>query len=220
MRDLQGWMPAALLGAGCLLLASVSAQRAMPLRAELRTLPDSVAGYVGRDQVIGVEEQRVAGMTNYVLRFFAPAGRAVDSATATASAFSIYVGYYAQQTQGRTIHSPKNCLPGAGWEALSAGYREIATGAGPIRVNRYLLANKANRALVYYWYQGRGRVQANEYRVKVELMRDAALRGRTEEALVRIVVPLSDTTRDADAEALADRVAQRLIPQVYHVLPA
>lgn len=220
MRDLQRWMPASLLAAGCLLLASMSAQRAMPLRAELRTLPDSLGGYVGHDQVIGAEEQRVAGMTNYVLRFFAPAGQAADSVTAAASAFSVYVGYYSEQTQGRTIHSPKNCLPGAGWEALSAGYRDIATGGGPVRVNRYLLANKANRALVYYWYQGRGRIQANEYRVKVELMRDAALRGRTEEALVRIVVPLSDTTRDADAEALADRVAKRLIPQVYQVLPA
>jgi EpsI family protein len=219
MRNVQRWAPAAILAAGCLLMASVSAQRAMPLRAELSTLPTTLDGYVGRDQTIGAEEQRVAGMSKYVLRMFAPAG-APDSTAAGASAFSVYVGYYAQQTQGRTIHSPKNCLPGAGWEALTAGYRDIGTPGGPVRVNRYLLANKANRALVYYWYQGRGRIQANEYRVKLELMRDAALRGRTEEALVRIVVPLGDSARDADAEALADRVAEQLIPKVYQVLPA
>jgi EpsI family protein len=221
MRNVQRWAPAAILAAGCLLMASVSAQRAMPLRAELSTLPTTLDGYVGRDQTIGAEEQRVAGMSNYVLRMFAPAGARLDSTRSGAGAFSVYVGYYAQQTQGRTIHSPKNCLPGAGWEALSAGYRDVATPAGPVRVNRYLLANKAHRALVYYWYQGRGRIQANEYRVKLELMRDAALRGRTEEALVRIVVPLGDdTARDADAEALADRVAEQIIPKVYRVLPA
>jgi EpsI family protein len=215
MREWQRWTPAGVLGAGCILLFGIGQQRAMPLRADLATLPDRLAGYVGTDQTIGAEERRVAGMDRYLLRFFGPPGKSADSA-----AFSVYVGYYQQQTQGRTIHSPKNCLPGAGWEALDAGYRDVETAAGTVRVNRYLLANKSNRALVYYWYQGRGRVQANEYRVKLDLMRDAALKGHTEEALVRIVVPLTDPARDGDAERLAQRVAKDIVPAVYRVLPS
>ena len=31
----------------------------------------------------------------------------------------LYVGYYRMQRQGAAIHSPLNCLPGAGWQPLS-----------------------------------------------------------------------------------------------------
>jgi EpsI family protein len=84
-------------------------------------------------------------------------------------------------------------------------------------VNRYLLVNSGRRALVYYWYQGRGRVEADEYRVKLQLLRDSALRGRTEEALVRVVVPVNGDERDATA--LATWVAGQLLPAVGRVLP-
>jgi EpsI family protein len=94
---------------------------------------------------------------------------------------------------------------------------EIASPLGPVRVNRYLLKNKQEQALVLYWYQGRGRVEANEYLVKWDLLRDAALRRRTEEALVRVVVPLTST--EAHAYELASAIAARLLPAVQQALP-
>lgn len=209
MRDRQRWIPAALLCFGCLLLLSVKRQRAMPLRAPLDTIETEAPGFQTFDQVISDEEQRVAGMSNYLLRIFH-----ADSA----NLFSVYVGYYEEQTQGRTIHSPRNCLPGAGWEPLESERRTIATNAGPITVNRYLLANQSARALVYYWYQGRGRTEASEYKVKWNLLRDAALRGRTEEALVRIVVPLTPGIKDPDA--VAQQMAAKLAGEVWEKLPA
>ena len=63
-------------------------------------------------------------------------------------AFTLYVGYYDRQTQGRTIHSPKNCLPGAGWEPLESAPQQVVTSAGTVTVNRYLLQNGQQRALV------------------------------------------------------------------------
>ena len=209
MRDWQRWIPAGILSLGCVLLLSVGRQEAMPLRGELETLPIEMDGYQPSDEVISEEEQRIAGMSDYLLRLYRR-----DSS----DAFSVYVGYYEQQTQGRTIHSPRNCLPGAGWEALSASRETVPlAGGGSVTVNRYMLANKGQRALVYYWYQGRGRVEASEYRVKWDLMRDAALSGRTEEALVRIVVPITDGIQDPDA--LARRVAAKLVPAVSEKLP-
>jgi EpsI family protein len=95
-----------------------------------------------------------------------------------------------------------------------------------VAINRFLLANGGARALVYYWYQGRGRVEANEYRVKWHLLRDAALHGRTEEALVRIVVPLPGgvpptalAAHLARADTLAVRVAAQLLAEVALALP-
>ena len=150
-----------------------------------------------------------AGVSNYLRRVF----------PAAAAQFEIYVGYYEHQTQGRSIHSPKNCLPGSGWEALQQRTTDVPGASASYTVNRYLLQNKEQRALVFYWYQGRGRVAANEYQVKWELLRDAALRGRTEESLVRIVVRLNETTTEAAAEAVAVAVAAELIPAVDRVMP-
>ena len=58
-----------------------------------------------------------------------------------------------------------------------------------------------------YWYEGRGRVEANEYAVKWDLLRDAALRRRTKETLVRVVVRVADADGDTAAFATASRVA-------------
>ncbi len=59
----------------------------------------------------------------------------------------------------------------------------------------------------------------NEYRVKYELLRDAAMLGRTEEALVRIVVPVVNNDVDA-ADALAMSIAGDLADDVERVLPS
>ena len=141
--------------------------------------------------------------------------------------YSVYVGYYDYQVQGKTIHSPRNCLPGAGWEQVESDVRMVQTAEGTFPVNRFVLANAGQQAVVYYWYQGRGRVESSEYRVKWNLLRDAALTGRTEEALVRIVIPVdARRVRGADAKAAyaeADAIgmskAAELIPSVSRALP-
>ncbi len=127
-------------------------------------------------------------------------------------------GYYDEQHQGKSIHSPKNCLPAGGWEPVQSGSTTIETPTGPVTINRYRIANGGSHALVYYWYQGRGRVAHDELRVKYELLRDAVVRGRTEEALVRIVVALNGDNVDA-ADKIARDVVPTLVREVNTVLP-
>ncbi|MGE0352471.1 MAG: exosortase C-terminal domain/associated protein EpsI [Gemmatimonadales bacterium] len=210
MGNIRPWLPGSVLSVGCIVTLFINHQKEVPLARPLETIPVEIAGYRGTDYPISEAEQKVAGMDAYLFR-----GYTRDSAIA----FTTYVGYYDHQTQGRTIHSPKNCLPGSGWEALAQSTVVVPTPGGPEQINRYLLQNKNQRALVYYWYQGRGRVAANEYRVKWELLRDAALEGRSEEALVRIVVPITDSVNEAAAGRLATAAATQLIPAVYRVLP-
>ena len=212
------WAPAFILLVGAFATVGPVQQRALPLRAELtEAVPMEIDRHAGTDVEITLAEQRAAGMSSYVMRAYSTPAADVAAAGVLTSGFSVYVGYYEEQLQGRTIHSPKNCLPGSGWEALTSQPHMIQTATGPVQVNRYLLQREDERALVLYWYQGRGRIEWNEYAVKWQLLRDAALRHRSDEALVRIVVPI--TSDETEALNLATRVAQELVPAVTRALP-
>jgi EpsI family protein len=218
-RGRSRWAPGIVLAAGCILMGAGSTQHQVPPAAPLSTIPTEIGGYKGRDEVVPEDQQKIAGMSEYVMRIFSR-----DSA----DVFSVYVGYYDYQVQGKTIHSPKNCLPGAGWETMQESTAPVTVAGRSYPVKRYLLANGASRAMVYYWYQGRGRIEANEYKVKWDLLRDAALHGRTEEALVRIVVPVAPPANAspaaeaavlADADRIAVTAAEQMIPAVDRVMP-
>jgi EpsI family protein len=205
------------LAAGALLTTvGVRAQRTLPLRVPLATsVPVTLDGYLSRDVVLSPEERAAVGASAYLARVYSP----LDSSVSLASYFTVYVGYYARQVRGKTIHSPKNCLPGAGWEPLTSGVATIQSPTGPVPVNRYLIQKGREQALVLYWYQGRGRIVANEYHVKWNLLQDATLRRRSDEALVRVVVPIRQGTAESDAIAQATRIAQQMVRSVAAALP-
>lgn len=209
------WLPAIALSVGAVSTLFLRADRRLPLRAPLgSTISDTLDRYVGVELPLSKEELQVAAPNAYLLRAYH-----IPGDTATAHAFTLYIGYYDHQTQGKTIHSPKNCLPGSGWEPLSSETEVLSTPDGLAPVNRYLLQNHQERALVLYWYQGRGRVAANEYLVKWQLLRDAAVRRRSDEALVRILVPIVGNG-DQQAYELAVTQAKRVIDALYRALPS
>lgn len=219
MADWKRFGPSALFAFGWLLTLSAERQQAAVLAQPLNTMSNPLVGVTGEERVISDNEQQVAGFSDYVFRIFQ-----VDSQ----NAFSVYIGYYDSQVTGKTIHSPRNCLPGAGWQTVESGRVAIPMNGKPVTVNRYILANGPSQALVLYWYQGRGRVAHSEYAVKWDLLRDAATRGRTEEALVRVMVPIPPSRefsatdwrdRQQQADELARRVATELLPRVDRALP-
>ncbi len=222
MTHWRSAIPALILLIGCVALQVDSSSTTVALDDPLASIPATLGVYTGRDLSIDAAERRVAGATDYLLRSYEQG---------ETRAFSLYVGYYAHQAQGRTIHSPKNCLPGGGWETVAADRIRLPApkGATTRTVNRVVVASGSHRALVYYWYQGRGRVVANEYLVKWNLLRDAAVLGRTEEALVRIVVPLPEGTvvdgsggqpRSLPADRLAQSVVAEIVPKLERLLPS
>ncbi len=221
MPSVSSFVPAIILAAGLGLLGLTHEQERPTPLTPIAGILDTVAGYTHMQIEVDTNSQRVAGMDEYVNRVYKQDSLQV---------FSLYVGYYTYQTQGKSIHSPRNCLPGAGWEPVESATMPIAgaPGVGSRAMNKYVLANQGNYAAVYYWYQGRGRIESNEYTVKLNLMRDAALYGRTEEALVRLVVPLrtqKNRTQEhiraeiARADSLAASLAPRLAREVSVTLP-
>jgi len=151
----------------------------------------------------------VLGVDDYLTRVYYQSQQAV---------VSLYMGYYRSQRQGDTIHSPLNCLPGAGWEPVSEGRLRIANVDGrgrDIVVNRYLVQKGLERQLVLYWYQSRGRVVASEYTSKLYLIHDAVRMNRTDGALVRVITPVRGSDGDAaPAEQLAESFVRTIFPHL------
>jgi EpsI family protein len=130
---------------------------------------------------------------------------------------ALYIGYYASQRQGDTMHSPQNCLPGAGWQPIDSGIVRVRSGARDVDVNRYVVQKGGDRQVVLYWYQGRGRVTANEYANKMWLMLDAARVHRTDGGLARLITPVVTDPTEATAHAAA--FAATLLPVLSEYLP-
>jgi EpsI family protein len=127
---------------------------------------------------------------------------------------NVYVGYYATQRSGATYHSPQNCLPGAGWVLSEPTVTTITTPSGrTLTVNRFLIENGVYREVMLYWYQGRGRTEASEYRDKLATIFDSVTRRRSDGAMVRVMTSVGD-----DAAA-ADRAAVDLAGQLEDELP-
>ncbi|HEV8412526.1 MAG TPA: EpsI family protein [Bryobacteraceae bacterium] len=135
-------------------------------------------------------------------------------------AANLFVAAFRTQRNGKTPHSPKNCLPGSGWERISAGEMTIDVGrAAPITVNRYVVAYGSQRDLVLYWYQSRDRVVADEYKAKFWVMADAIRLNRTDTALVRVIVPLANKD-EAKAQATATDFVKSFYSTLLDYLPS
>lgn len=109
-------------------------------------------------------------------------------------AATLFVAFFETQRTGKAPHSPKNCLPGAGYVPSQAGVREIAIPgqASPIYVNQYVVSRGQNQSIVFYWYQARNRVIASEYSAKIYTVADAIRYHRSDTSLVRVVVSVND----------------------------
>jgi exosortase D (VPLPA-CTERM-specific) len=133
------------------------------------------------------------------------------------SAVSVWIAWYDSQRSGNSVHSPRSCLPGGGWQLRSLTQRTLRIDGGRnLPVNRALIEQGSERQLVYYWFQQRGRAITNEYAVKWYILHDAVTLNRTDGALVRLIVPL----RAGETEAEADRELTQFTSTLAPLLPA
>jgi EpsI family protein len=205
------------LAASCLLLLGTfsllhlrSTGEAVAIRKPLESLPSVVGGWRGQeDSVLGGDLLGILKVDDYLIRRYRDgAGRSLW----------LYIGYWATQRKGAQIHSPKNCLPGGGWEPLEASRLAIdVPGKGQITVNRYLIQKDRDMQIVLYWYQSQGRAVAGEVQAKMDMVRNAILRNRTDGALVRVSGPVSGSVAET-TERLVTYV-QALDPILSDYLP-
>ena len=132
----------------------------------------------------------------------------------------LFIAYFETQRAGQAPHSPKNCLPGSGWEPIESGPIAITVpGRGePIRSNRYLVEHGEEKSVLLYWYQSHNRIIANEYTAKFWLVADSIRYHRSDSSLVKILVPVRHGDTD-QATRTALEFVQAVFPELAKQLP-
>lgn len=208
----------------CFVLTSVylgyaSRAEPTPIRQSLSALPLNIGEWRGRlGTPLSEQVLEVLRVDDYTTRSYSRSGGVVG----------FYVGYHATQRQGASIHSPLNCLPGAGWVPVDQGRMALTVENGPggpprsIEVNRVIIQKGVDRQLVLYWYQSHGRVVASEYWGKVYSVIDAIRWNRTDAALVRVIAPIADDGAVAieQAEQRATDFTRVMFPLLGQYLPS
>lgn len=212
MRRIRFWTLVALLAGSALTLLSRSSADMIPASEPLAHIPLIVAGWTGTDIKIDPETLRVLGKGEFLSRTYTKPGHPGE--------IGLFIAYFPTQRTGVTIHSPQNCLPGAGWTfeaSRSIDLNDI--NRKPHRVGEYIVANGENRQFVIYWYQAHGRSIANEYMAKVYMVTDAMRMNRTDGALVRVSTPIDPAEGPFVARARVEDFTAQLTPQLSRFIP-
>jgi len=203
------WISVALLVAGFALVRYTATAEVEVARAPLATLPRAIDGLMGSDDPITPQVLEKLALTDYVSRSYQGDDR---------RSVQLYIGFYASQRTGATYHSPRNCMPGSGWQILESATSQVPGPDGrPATVNEMVIGKGTDRLIALYWYQDRGRVVANEYLAKIYLVWDAATRHRTDGSMVRVLVPAGIDEGDMEA---ARREARAFAGALMPMLPA
>ncbi len=136
--------------------------------------PMTLDDWQGRHDKLDPQVVEKLGMTDYLL---------ANYQNDKQPSVNFYLAYYQSQRKGVSPHSPRVCIPGGGWEINDL--QRITARGHP--VNRVIIKKGEQRQLVYYWFQGHGRIVANEYINKWFLFVDSLFKNRTDGSLIRVV---------------------------------
>ena len=186
---------------GALAVSRLSGQReSQGLAQPLATIAIQIGDWTGTDDTPLPDRIAMSlAATSYLSRSYRNSPREM----------SLFVAFYANQRAGESMHSPKYCMPGGGWEMMDSGKAVVLSHGRKTEVNNYLLYRAGDRMRMLYWYQGPYRIVASEYKAKLFLFWDAARSGQTAGSIVRITAPDNPTALE---QALA--FAGDVIPQV------
>jgi EpsI family protein len=195
-----------LIATTALFLRAHTRSEVFPTRLPLQAFPQQLGSWTGTNVAIEQDVLQVLGPGDFLLRVYTNPEKAN-------SYIDMFIAYFRSQRTGDTIHSPKNCLPGAGWAPIESSRVTLSVpGHAPFPANRYVIAKGDSRQVVLYWYWAHDRGVASEYWAKYYLVADSIKMNRSDGALVRITTPLNPGET-------ADAAQQRLLPFVGDVVP-
>jgi EpsI family protein len=208
---LRSLWPVLLLTTAALFLHTHSHAEVLPPHRDLGAFPERIGAWTGTDITIPQADLQILGPGDFLeRRYDAPAKPSVD----------LFIAYFPAQTNGDQIHSPKHCLPGAGWSPFYSTVVHIPWAKGHmLNANYYALELGSEREVVLYWFESHGRTLASEYWEKFYLVADALRMNRTDGALVRVITGLPGQEPLADGEQRVLTFAKEILPLLGNYIP-
>jgi EpsI family protein len=217
MRSAKFWVVFVLLAGTFLTLHLRGDVDHVPPTPPLTYMPHTIGSWTGEDVFLSEETLAILGDGRFLNRVYTRTG--ADGKTSGVPV-SLFIGYFPTQRTGQAIHSPQNCLPGAGWSFLSSDVINLeGQGERPYPVGEYLIGNAGQKQVVLYWYLAHGRSLANDYLAKAYMMMDAIRWNRTDGALVRVVTPVGAGETVAAAQARAIEFTKQTTPLLPRFIP-
>ena len=217
MKSPRFWIIIVLLTSTIFVLQSRGDVDRVPPSEPLSAMPQSFGSWTAQDIPLTDDTLEVLGKGDFLNRIYT-----FDPAAGVAKEppISLFIGYFASQRTGQTMHSPQNCLPGAGWVFESQKYTDIQDVNGKdYKVGEYVITNGDSKQFVIYWYQAHGRSIPNEYVAKGYMVTDAIRYNRTDGALVRVITQVMPSESLDAAEARAIHFTQQMAPSLSRFIP-
>jgi exosortase D (VPLPA-CTERM-specific) len=170
-----------------------------PARTQFVDFPEQLGAWTGSRDTLEPVFLDALQLDDYLLMNYHGAG---------VPPINYYIAYYRSQRSGMSVHSPRLCLPGGGWQIKKFEPHTLGDADGRTwPVNRVLIEKSGQRELVYYWFRERDRRLTNEYVVRWYLFWDALTRNRTDGALVRLVVGIPQGSDESQADSMLAKFA-------------
>lgn len=224
MKSPRFWTVVLLLAVTAIALQSRGDSDRVVPSEPLKLMPETIGAWTGQDLPIGDEILAVLGKGDFLNRvYYRSQPLDVSQAQGSSGAnlpIGLFIGYFPTQRTGQSIHSPQNCLPGAGWTFDSHTYTTVKDVNGKsYRVGEYLISNGEVRQFVIYWYQAHGRSIPNEYVARAYMVADAIRMDRTDGALVRVITQIAPTESVDDARKRVVRFTSLMAPMLPRFIP-
>ncbi|MBB5339830.1 exosortase C-terminal domain/associated protein EpsI [Tunturiibacter gelidoferens] len=220
MRSPRFWLVIVLLASTAFILQSRGDADRIPISQPLSEMPEHFGGWTAQDVPLTDDTLAVLGKGDFLNRIYTGQPAVTTSSTTRLAPVSLFIGYFASQRTGQTMHSPQNCLPGAGWTFDSQRYTGLQDINGKqYKVGEYVISNGDIKQFVIYWYQAHGRSIPNEYRAKLYMVADAIRMNRTDGALVRVITQVLPSESLDSARERATQFTQLMAPNLPRFIP-
>ena len=130
---------------------------------------------------------------------------------------SLYFGYHDGGPNSGPIHSPKQCLPGSGWNRLDAEVHKVNVHGTTVAYVAALYQKDIEKQLFLYWFQVGDQYLTDEYALKFSMAKNSLLHNRREASFIRLAVRVTNS-EDA-AREIGESFIKTFAPAISASLP-
>lgn len=183
----------------------------IPERLKFDTLPLEFPNWTSRNAPLSDRVLEVLGADDFILTdMVGPDGQQIN----------LYIAYLEARREGKSWHSPLQCLPGGGWEVSGRESFDAETYDGhKFKLNRMIIRQKDAEMVVHFWYDHRGRKISNEFSMRAWVVWDDLFKSRSDGAMVRLMTRVKEGETRADAEARLTAMRHQLEPILPKYVP-